>query len=1324
MKSKKHIYMLLIFAIFMLSISAASAAEDMASDINSIDDNGKISLDEIPNDSNEETVLEQSIGEDANDNNGETVLGQSIGEDLNDDENEETVLEENIKDKTKLSEENPTGTFADLNDLINNNTDSEISLERNYTYSQGTDIGLLEGIKISRNLTINGNGYTLNGDGKTRIFNVTAGTVVFKNITFCGGNKADPPEGMVSNGGAISGEATAINCTFTNNHALYGGAMSGGTAINCTFTNNRVYSSGGAMYAGTAINCSFENNMANDNGGALMMTRAENCIFSHNEAIRGGAISDASAINCTFSYNTGTDGAAMYGEEEADGNTALNCEFIENHARSYGGAMYRCTAVLCNFTNNSAYDNGHAICEGIAVSCNFINNDNYEIDIMSFSDVHIMADNYTSHYMKDGKIIIALGIHFHFPSEWNRYLKDIEAEIDLYQNGAKLDTYHSLTSNNWTFDLKSGSYYAIISIPMMPEVSPLTIELNISRATTNITSENLSTIYNSDDCFTVTLKDEYGNLLKNQNVTVYGLGISQKTYQTDENGQVKVPIKNVPTGKHTAEIYSYNTEYYQWSSTTAEINISKSTPYFDCESVYVHDYLEYENVTIQLKDQFQNPIAHATVTFDLDGVTTTQTDENGKIYIATQYSAAGNYMTNLVFNETRNYYGTRSTIMIIINRLKPTLDANNITMNWNDEETLVISLKNDTTPLKKAKIYVCLNELEEHTTDDNGEVEISIKDMPAGTYIVGITYEGNENYTGAIGSAKITVQKTSATLNVRGDRNLIYGDNATVTVSLMDDETGINGTVIITVNNLNYAVNVSEGKGELSISNLIPDNYAIAAKFLGNDHYDESTFDGEAYIEFNGKYAKFDMIIPDGTYGENLTIIIENATDHEGKNLNGTVIVMAYNENSKIVDYAEIKVTDGSGTNLTTTFSAGNLHARAFFYSDDWSYKSQWTTYYFNVAKAAPSLAANYVEGKLEITLDGVNEEKLDETITIAIDGEEKDYETNDGTYSLAISNLGSGKHSAYVVFKGNDNYLSRSTYAVFTLSEKIQSQIISQDMIVTAVDTVTDGNLTEYFTITLKDKSGNPLANKTIQIGYNGKAYDISTDKDGKASLEINLDAAGEYSIAVSYFGDENYEGSFAVAKITVNAQKGNLTVPSKTYKASAKTKTLTARFISASGKAVKGKKVTFTVNGKTYTATTNDEGLATVKVNLSKKGTYKFTVNFAGDKTYEAMTETGKLILKAEKGSLKVPNKSYKARAKTKTLTARFISASKKAVKGKKIVFIVNKKKYTAKTNKNGIAKVKVKLSKKGTYKFTAKFAGDNTYAAMKKTAKLRIK
>ena len=77
-------------------------------------------------------------------------------------------------------------------------------------------------------------------------------------------------------------------------------------------------------------------------------------------------------------------------------------------------------------------------------------------------------------------------------------------------------------------------------------------------------------------------------------------------------------------------------------------------------------------------------------------------------------------------------------------------------------------------------------------------------------------------------------------------------------------------------------------------------------------------------------------------------------------------------------------------------------------------------------------------------------------------------------------------------------------------------------------------------------------------------------------------------------------------------------------------KRKTLTAKFLSPKGKAVNGKKISFRINGKTYTAKTNSKGIATVKVTLNKKKTYGFTAKFAGDNTFKSISVKGKVVVK----------------------------------------------------------------------------------------------
>ncbi len=158
------------------------------------------------------------------------------------------------------------------------------------------------------------------------------------------------------------------------------------------------------------------------------------------------------------------------------------------------------------------------------------------------------------------------------------------------------------------------------------------------------------------------------------------------------------------------------------------------------------------------------------------------------------------------------------------------------------------------------------------------------------------------------------------------------------------------------------------------------------------------------------------------------------------------------------------------------------------------------------------------------------------------------------------------------------------------------------------------EGRAGEYFIVKLLDNNKKALANAPIKIGFNGVIYNRTTNATGEARLQINLLKPTLYTFAIGYLGDTKYQAAFEVAKITVKAQTPKLTSASKTFKASAKTKSLSATFVSARGTPISGQKVSFTVNGKTYTGKTNSKGVATVNISLNKKGTYACTVKFAG--------------------------------------------------------------------------------------------------------------
>jgi hypothetical protein len=170
-----------------------------------------------------------------------------------------------------------------------------------------------------------------------------------------------------------------------------------------------------------------------------------------------------------------------------------------------------------------------------------------------------------------------------------------------------------------------------------------------------------------------------------------------------------------------------------------------------------------------------------------------------------------------------------------------------------------------------------------------------------------------------------------------------------------------------------------------------------------------------------------------------------------------------------------------------------------------------------------------------------------------------------------------------------------------------------------------------------LKDSDGNVLANKTVQIAVNGPIYNVTTDDEGRAGLQVNLANANTYTYALSFQGDDQYNAApMASSKLTVTKKKTTIKAANKAFKAKTKTKK-----ISITLKTVKnqydgkkylksGKKVTLKVNGKTYTAKTNAKGVAKFTIKLTKKGKYSAKIKFAGDKTYKASSKSIKITIK----------------------------------------------------------------------------------------------
>lgn len=74
-------------------------------------------------------------------------------------------------------------SYSDLAKLIRLSSGT-LTLYQDYKYNSGSDSAYKNGITISKTMTIDGNGHTIDGSSTATIFNVAADNVIIKNFKF------------------------------------------------------------------------------------------------------------------------------------------------------------------------------------------------------------------------------------------------------------------------------------------------------------------------------------------------------------------------------------------------------------------------------------------------------------------------------------------------------------------------------------------------------------------------------------------------------------------------------------------------------------------------------------------------------------------------------------------------------------------------------------------------------------------------------------------------------------------------------------------------------------------------------------------------------------------------------------------------------------------------------------------------------------------------------------------------------------------------------------------------------------------------------------
>lgn len=236
-------------------------------------------------------------------------------------------------------------------------------------------------------------------------------------------------------------------------------------------------------------------------------------------------------------------------------------------------------------------------------------------------------------------------------------------------------------------------------------------------------------------------------------------------------------------------------------------------------------------------------------------------------------------------------------------------------------------------------------------------------------------------------------------------------------------------------------------------------------------------------------------------------------------------------------------------------------------------------------------------------------------------------------------------------------------------------------------------------FSVTLKNSNNKALANKEVKFKLDGKTYTVKTNTKGVAYLNVGALKPATYTVKYVYssVGSKDYSygsNKIVVSKQTATISAGDLVMKyndGSVYKVTVKTK---------NGNPVKNTSVKFTINGKTYTKTTDSKGVAKLNIGLAI-GYYTIKTSLPST-CYQVNAVSKHILVNGTKFSA---SELYVVPGNNVTYSVKLLDGKSSPIKNANVKFTVNGKTYTKATNSKGIAKVSLGALPSGDY--TIKFS-----------------
>ena len=554
------------------------------------------------------------------------------------------------------------------------------------------------------------------------------------------------------------------------------------------------------------------------------------------------------------------------------------------------------------------------------------------------------------------------------------------------------------------------------------------------------------------------------------------------------------------------------------------------------------------------------------------------------------------------------------------------------------------------------------------------------------------TLDGNVHYESDLNSSDNTLQasedvKLNTSINVVSTSPYYIKSDFKVNLKDNSGKNIVNQSILIKIGSKSYN-KTTDSNGLVNITLSQVGTFKLNITYSGDNNYNSSSYISNLTVLKS--ITSSDLKI----YYKSSTKYTASFLTSQGKKLNNTKVKITINGKKYI-----IKTNSKGIASLKISLKPGTYSVSA--------YNPSTGETVINTIKVLSTISASdiskvYTDSKKFKAKFLKNNGKVlsNKYIKFKINKRTYSVKTNkNGEASLKLNTLKKGTYK--IISYNTDGLTKTNTVKVY---KKVSTTLTSNDYLFLKSDK-------KIIKVKLLNKLGYaPSRGKIVKFTINKKTYSKKTNDNGIASLTLPTLSKGIYTVKYTFTGNTLYSKSSSYNKVIILPSKDTVLSVKSTTSFGHDAKTQFKVALTSNGIPIPKKSITLTINNKTYTKTSDNNGVVSHTIDLNI-GNYTINYNFNGDSKLNSANGTTPITVKQRTQTNIKWISETSLFSGTQSIKVLLCDNSSNPIPSKNISITLNSKTYTVTTASNGYATFSLNLNT-GTSTFTTKFRGDNDF------------